>query len=80
MNHTHPADVLVMDWAQGKMAAFDITDTAPLTCAILAKANLRVDTAAEAVERRKHTANDPKCAELGWPGWRWNHIANGEAR
>ena len=22
--------------------------------------------AAEAAEKRKHTANDPKCAELGW--------------
>ena len=22
--------------------------------------------AAEAAENRKHTANDPKCAELGW--------------
>ena len=26
----------------------------------------RVGAAAEAAENRKHTANDPKCAELGW--------------
>ena len=25
LDHTHPAYVLVMDWAQGKLAAFDIT-------------------------------------------------------
>ena len=27
---------------------------------------MRVGAAAEAAENRKHTANDPKCAELGW--------------
>ena len=27
---------------------------------------MRVGAAAEAAERKKHTANDPKCAELGW--------------
>ena len=27
---------------------------------------MRVGAAAEAAGRRKHTANDPKCAELGW--------------
>ena len=59
LDHTHPADVLVRDWAQGKPAAFDIP-------AILAEASRRVGAAAEAAENRKHTANDPKCAELGW--------------
>ena len=63
---TRPADVLVRDWAQGKPAAFDITVTSPLTPAILAEASMRVGAAAEAAENRKHTANDPKCAELGW--------------
>ena len=63
---TRPADVLVRDWAQGKPAAFDITVTSPLTPAILAEASRRVGAAAEAAENRKHTANDPKCAELGW--------------
>ena len=58
--------MLVRDWAQGKPAAFDITVTSPLTPAILAEASRRVGAAAEAAENRKHTANDPKCAELGW--------------
>ena len=62
LDRTRPADVLVRDWAQGKSAAFDITVTSPLTPAILAGASRRV----EAAENRKHKANDPKCAELGW--------------
>ena len=33
---------------------------------MLAETSQRVGAAAEAVERRKHAANDPKCAELGW--------------
>ena len=32
----------------------------------MAEASRRVGAAAEAAENRKHTANDPKCAELGW--------------
>ena len=66
LDRTRPADVLVRDWAQGKPAAFDITVTSPLTPANLAGASMRVGAAAEAAEKRKHTANDPKCAELGW--------------
>ena len=66
LDRARPADVLVRDWAQGKPAAFDITVTSPLTPAILAEASRRVGAAAEAAENRKHTANDPKCAELGW--------------
>eukprot|EP00731_Ephydatia_muelleri_P030964 Em0022g478a len=66
LDRTRPADVLVRDWAQGKPAAFDITVTSPLTPAILAEASRRVGAAAEAAENREHTANDPKCAELGW--------------
>ena len=37
-----------------------------LFSAILAETSRRVVAAAEAAENRKHTANDPKCAELGW--------------
>ena len=66
LDRTRPADVLVRDWAQGKPAAFDITVTSPLTPAIFAGASRMVGAAAEAAENRKHTANDPKCAELGW--------------
>ena len=66
LDHTRPADVLLRDWAQDKPAAFDITVISPLTPAILADASVRVVAAAEAAERIKHTANDLKCAELGW--------------
>ena len=59
--------MLVRDWAQGKPAACDITVTPPLTPAILAEASRRVGAAAEAAENRKHTANDPKCAEICVP-------------
>ena len=31
LDHARPADVLVRDWAQGKLAAFDITAMSPLT-------------------------------------------------
>ena len=58
LDHTRPADMLMMDWAQGKLAAFDITITSPLTPAILAEASLR-EGAAEATERRKHTSQRP---------------------
>ena len=30
MSHSRPADVLVRDWAHGKLAAFDIPVTSPL--------------------------------------------------
>ena len=43
-----------------------ITVTSPLTPAILTEVSMRVGIAAKAVEMRKHTANEPKCAELGW--------------
>ena len=36
-------------------------------------------TTAEATEVRKHTSNDPKCAELGWVCV-WKPIANWGAR
>ena len=53
--------MLVVDWAQGMLAAFDITVTSPLTPA--AKASMRVGAEATG-EKKKHTANNPKCAEL----------------
>ena len=61
MSHSWPADVLVRDWAQGKPAVFDITVTS-LSPAILAETSQRVGAAAEAAERRKYAANNPKCA------------------
>ena len=33
---------------------------------MLAETSQRVGATAEAAERRKHAANDPTCAELGW--------------
>ena len=66
MSYSQPADVLVRDWAQDKPAAFDIMVTSPLSPAILAETSQRLGAAAEAAERRKHAANNPRCAELGW--------------
>ena len=57
--------LVMMDWAKGKPAAFDITDASPLTPAILVEASLRVGAAAESTEETRHKAKDPKCVELG---------------
>ena len=61
LDHTHPADVLVRDWAHTRQA-FDIT----LTPANLGEVSMRVGAADKATERRKHTVNNPNCAELCW--------------
>ena len=66
LDPTCPADVLVRDWALGKPAAFDVSVTSPLHPTILAEACVRVGAVAATAERRKHAANDPNCAELGW--------------
>ena len=50
----------------GLPAALDITVTPPLTPAILDEYCLAPGIASIAADSRKHVANDPKCAELGW--------------
>ena len=62
LSQSRPADILVQDWDRGKPAAFD----SPLNSNVLSAAGARAGAASEATELRKHTANDTKCAELGW--------------
>ncbi|KAL5516779.1 hypothetical protein EMCRGX_G002192 [Ephydatia muelleri] len=64
LSHTWPVDVLVLNWDSGK---HDMMVTSPLIPSILTAASLSEGAAAEEAETRKHTINDPKCLELGWP-------------
>ena len=68
LSQSRPADILVQDWDRGKPAAFDfdISVDSPLNSNVLPAAGARAGAASEAAELRKHTANDAKCAELGW--------------
>ena len=65
-SHTHPAELLLTNWATGKTAAFDISVISPLNTHTLTKAGVSAGYAALATEGRKHRANDAKCRELGW--------------
>ncbi|KAL5516893.1 hypothetical protein EMCRGX_G002332 [Ephydatia muelleri] len=65
-DHSHPADILLPNWALGKPAAFDISVTSPLNPKIVSVAGLSAGAAALSTEERKHTENDPKCNALGW--------------
>ena len=49
-----------------KPAAFDICVVSPLNSNVLSAVGATAGAASEAAELRKHTANDAKCAELGW--------------
>ena len=51
---------------KGKPAPCDFTVTSPLTPAILTDSTLMAGAAAEADEKHKRAANDPKSQELGW--------------
>ena len=62
LSQSRPADILVQDWDQGKPA----TVVSPLNSNVLSAVGARAGAASEAAELRKHTANDAKCAELGW--------------
>ena len=66
LSQSRPADILVQDWDRGKPAAFDISVVSPLNSSVLSTVGARAGAASEAAELRKHTANDAKCAELGW--------------
>ena len=65
-SHTHPSDILLINWATGKTASLDITATSPLSTLTLMGAGVSAGSAALAIEDRKHRANDAKCNELGW--------------
>ena len=49
-----------------KPAAFDVCVVSPLNSNVLSAVGATAGAASEAAELRKHTANDAKCAELGW--------------
>ena len=76
LNHTRPADVLVLNWEIGKHASFDITVTSPLIPSILTAASLSEGAAAKEAETRKHKINDPKCLELytAYPNYLYMYI------
>ena len=65
-SHSRPADVLISNWALGKMAACDISVTSLLNSNIKSEAGVTAGAAVQATELRKHEANDVKCSELGW--------------
>ena len=64
-SHTHPADLLLTNWATIKTAAFDISVISLLSTHTLMEVGVSVGYAALATEGRKHRANDAKCGELG---------------
>ena len=66
LSQSRPADILVQDWDRGKPATFDISVVSQLNSNVLSAAGARAGAASEVAELRKHTANDAKCAELGW--------------
>ena len=55
----------MVDWERGRPAAWDVTVTSPLTPALLNEAGMTAAAAAAATEQSKHTADNPKCQELG---------------
>eukprot|EP00731_Ephydatia_muelleri_P021624 Em0014g215a len=57
------SNVLISNWALGKMAACDISVTSPLNSNIMSEAGVTAGAAAQATELRKHEANDVKCSE-----------------
>ena len=65
-SRTQPADILVTNWDCGTSAAFNITVASPLNSLNMLEAGMYQGVPAKAAEHRKHTENDPKCAELGW--------------
>ena len=63
---SRPADVLVPLWSLGKSGAFDITVVSPLSPSILLGPGAGNTDVVDEAAQKKHTENDPKCADLGW--------------
>ena len=59
-SHTHPADLLLTNWATGKTAAFDISVTSPLNTHTVMEVGGLAGYAVLATEGRKRRANDAK--------------------
>ena len=63
---SRPADLLINDWSLGKAGAFDLTVVSPLSPSILHGAGAGNTDVVDEAAKKKHTDNDPKCADLGW--------------
>ena len=62
---TRPADILLLNWFLGQNCSIRCVHP-PLNHVILLKAGVLTTAAAQAIESRKHHANDSKCSDLGW--------------
>ena len=62
LDHTRPADILILGWDRGKPAALK----SPLCPAILGESCHQAGAATLASEAHKLHSNGPKCQELGW--------------
>ena len=58
-------DILLLNWFLGQNCNIRCVHP-PLNHVILLKAGASTTAAAQAIESRKHHANDPKCSDLGW--------------
>ena len=65
VGHSRPADVLINGRELGEPAALELTVRSYLKPSIMSEAGTTEGAAALAAKARKHTANDPKCEELG---------------
>ena len=63
----HDQQTSLLPWDCGTSAAFDITAASLLNSINMLEESMCQDVSAKAAEHRKHTENDPKCVELGWP-------------
>ena len=55
---TRPADILLPNWVLGRTAALDVSITSPLNPITMLEAGVSATAAAQAIEYRKHQAND----------------------
>ena len=65
-SQSRPADILLYNWNLGRPVALDISVVSPLNPSTLAEAGATFGAVLEAMESRKHQANDEKCSTLGW--------------
>eukprot|EP00731_Ephydatia_muelleri_P005623 Em0002g1799a len=63
---TRPADILVTNWDCGPLLPLILLLQSPLNSPNMLEAGMYQGVSAKSAEHRKHTENDPKCAELGW--------------
>ena len=68
-SHTHPADLLLINWTTGKTAAFDIYLSSQHTYSD--RSGMFAGSAALATEGRKHRVIDEKCKNLAGCVFTW---------